>query len=109
MRDKSERPGSGPEEQDAIKLQLINDSGLRIMITVSLYDIQDLQNPLTIGKYPELLLEQEHIISQIPDLLINVEALTGTDHLDTTVTLELEPITNSICPQDFLRFIREES
>lgn len=64
MRDKGERPGSGPEEQDAIELQLINDPGLRIMITVSLYDIQDLQDPLTIGKYPELLLEQEHLLNR---------------------------------------------
>ncbi len=94
MRDESESPGSRPEEKQRIKLQLIYDPRLALSVTIGLDDIQDLQDPLAIRENTQLLLEQKHVIRQITDLLINIEALRGTHYFHLTMTLELKPVSD---------------
>lgn len=87
-----EGPGACPEQEDGIKAELIHNPGLTVTITGSLDDIQDFQDTLAIGEDPEFLIEQKHIVSQVTDFLVDVEALGGTNDLDFTMPLELEPI-----------------
>lgn len=92
VRDEGEGPRACPEQEEGIEAKLIHDPGLTVAVAGGLHDIQDLEDTLTIGENPELLIEQVHIISQVTDFLVDIKALGGTDDLDLAMPLEFEPV-----------------
>ena len=73
---------------------MVNNTGLAVLTAVSFHDIQNLQDALAIGKDPEHLLKKKHIIGKVTYFFIHIKALTCAHDLNTTVALELEPITD---------------
>jgi hypothetical protein len=89
-----QRARTGPEEEQGIKFELIHHTRFRLRITGSFRDIQEFQNPFAIGEDPEFLLQKEHFIRQLPELLINVKILGSHDDLHMTVSLKFEPVSD---------------
>lgn len=114
LRDKGKPPGTAPEQQKGIKLQVL----INLARGLSRSFIEDcpLDNPFGIGENPEFLFDKVHFIRKVTDFLVNIKSLGEQIDSDFTVALELEPVPDlgvevfeiAVVP-DHADFINEEN
>ena len=93
MGDEGEEHRPAPEQQQGIEFQIFIYPGRSV--GSGLHQTGDPEDPAAIGPDPEEGLDQVHLITQIPDFLIDVEGLRGHDNSQVIMTLELEEIADS--------------
>lgn len=93
MRDEGKEDGAAPEQERAVKLEvLVNPGGA---VGGGLYQTRDPEDTTAKSPDPEKRFNQVHLITEVTDFLVYVKGLRSHYNRQMVMTLELEEITDS--------------